>query len=109
MSKTNQVCITCAQRDTCQYYDPNRTLCVPVKVSDYGQFAGSLRPTIDWEQVRIQTAMYAMQGQLANQVLTENMIESVENVADFPKVLANASARFADALVAELQKKGGKQ
>ena len=63
--------------------------------------------TIDLEQVRIQAAMYAMQGQLANQVLTENMIESVENVADFPKVLANASVRFANALVAELQKKGG--
>ena len=60
--------------------------------------------TIDWEQVRIQAAMYAMQGQLANQVLTENMIESVENVADFPKVVANASVRFADALVAELKK-----
>jgi len=60
--------------------------------------------TIDWEQVRIQAAMYAMQGQLANQVLTENMIESVENVTDFPKVVANASVRFADALVAELKK-----
>ncbi len=62
--------------------------------------------TIDWEQVRIQAAMYAMQGQLANQVLTENMIESVENVANFPKVVANASVRFADALIEEL-KKGG--
>jgi hypothetical protein len=62
--------------------------------------------TIDWAQVRIQAAMYAMQGQLANQVLTENMIESVENVANFPKVVANASVRFADALIEEL-KKGG--
>ena len=60
--------------------------------------------TIDWEQVRIQAAMYAMQGQLANQVLTENMIESVENVANFPKVVANASVRFADALIEELKK-----
>lgn len=57
-----------------------------------------------WEQVRINAAMYAMQGQLANQVLTENMIESVENVANFPKVVANASVRFADALVAELKR-----
>lgn len=62
---------------------------------------------IDWQQVRIQAAIAAMQGQLANQVLTENMIESVENVADFPKVVANASVRIADALIAELQKKGG--
>jgi len=60
----------------------------------------------DWEEARIQAAMYAMQGQLANQVLTENMIESVENVANFPKVVANASVRFADALIEEL-KKGG--
>lgn len=62
---------------------------------------------LDWQQVRIQAAIAAMQGQLANQVLTENMIESVENVADFPKVVANASVRFADALITELQKKGG--
>lgn len=62
--------------------------------------------TIDWQSVRIQAAIAAMQGQLANQILTENMIESVENVADFPKVAANASVRIADALIAEL-KKGG--
>ena len=60
----------------------------------------------DWQQVRIQAAIAAMQGQLANQVLTENMIESVENVDNFPKVVANASVRIADALIAELQKKG---
>ena len=62
----------------------------------------------DWQHYRIQAAIAAMQGQLANQVLTENMIESVENVADFPKVVANASVRIADALIAELQKKGGR-
>ena len=28
--------VTCTQRDICQYYDTNRTICVPVKVSDYG-------------------------------------------------------------------------
>jgi len=61
--------------------------------------------TTDWQQVRIQATIAAMQGQLANQVLTDNMIESVENVADFPKVVANASVRIADALIAELQKK----
>jgi hypothetical protein len=54
----------------------------------------------------IMTDIAAMQGQLANHVLTENMIESVENVANFPKVVANASVRFADDLIAEL-KKGG--
>ena len=61
--------------------------------------------TTDWQQVRIRATIAAMQGQLANQVLTDNMIESVENVADFPKVVANASVRIADALIAELQKK----
>ena len=61
-----------------------------------------------WQQVRIQASIAAMQGQLANHVLTENMIESVENVANFPKVVANASVRIADALVEEL-KKGGEQ
>lgn len=59
-----------------------------------------------WQQVRIQAAIAAMQGQLANQILTENMIESVVDVANFPKVVANTSVRIADALVAEL-KKGG--
>lgn len=58
---------------------------------------------LDWQQVCTQAAIAAMQGQLANHVLTENMIESVEDVANFPKVVANASVRFADALVAELK------
>lgn len=58
--------MTYTQRDTCQYFDPNRTICVLVKVSDYGQFAGSLQPTIDWQHYRIQAAIAAMQGMLAN-------------------------------------------
>lgn len=65
-----------------------------------------LSETIDWQHYRIQASIAAMQGQLANQILTENMIESVVDVANFPKVVANASVRIADALVAEL-KKGG--
>lgn len=94
MSKTNQVCITCTQRDICQYYDPNRTLCVPVKVGDYGQFAGSLKQsTIDWQHYRIQAAIAAMQT-------VDNHVSPVEE-------LAKRCVRYADALIEEL--KGGEQ
>ena len=92
MSKTNQVCITCTQRDTCQYYDPNRTLCVPVKVSDYVQFAGSLQPTIDWQQVRINAAIAAMQGML------------IGDTAPHDAALSISAVELADALVAELKR-----
>ena len=76
-------------------------------VDDYAtEKVSYVQMPIDWQHYRIQAAIAAMQGQLANQILTENMIESVENVADFPKVAVNASVRIADALIAEL-KKGG--
>lgn len=94
MSNTNQVCITCTQRDACQYYDPNRTICVPVKVSDYGQFAGSLQPTIDWQHYRIDAAIAAM-----------NIVKGAYNIHDDIEQLVRHSVRIADALVAELQKK----
>ena len=98
MSKTNQVCITCTQRDTCQYYDTNRTICVPVKVSDYGQFAGSLQPTIDWRQVRIQAAIAAMQAELSN---PSNVFMACE---DKKAIIVKRSVGYADALVAELKR-----
>jgi hypothetical protein len=69
------------------------------------EVAGMNKEREYWQHYRTQAAIAAMQGQLANQVLTDNMIESVENVADFPKVVANESVRIADALIAELQKK----
>lgn len=114
MSSTNQVCTTCAQRNTCQYYDPNRTLCVPVKVSDYGQLAGSLQPTIDWQHYRIQAAIAAMQGQLANDESVKQMIEIFDNVElpdktkAYMNLVAKSSVMLADALIAEL-KKGGQE
>ena len=87
MSKTNQVCITCAQRDICQYYDPNRTFCVPVKVSDYGQFAGSLQSTIDWQQARITIAAHIAGGLAQRGVFS-----------------ATKTVEWTDALIEELQK-----
>lgn len=97
MSKTNQVCITCTQRDTCQYYDPNRTICVPVKVSDYGQFAGSLQPTIDWQHYRIQAAIAAM----------PIVADEDYSVRNEQHLIVKYAVQLADALIAELQKKGG--
>ena len=111
MSKTNQICITCTQRDTCQYYDPNRTICVPVKVSDYGQFAGSLQPTIDWQHYRIKAAIAAMQGQLANDESVNQMIETLDYASlpdktkAYMNLVAQSSVMLADALIEELQKK----
>lgn len=52
--------------------------------------------TIDWNQVRIQAAIAAMQGQLSNVSLYNE-----------PEQLAEYSLKCADALVAELKEKGG--
>lgn len=65
----------------------------------------------DWQQVRIQAAMYAMQGMLANPQTFEQ-IEHDERYkeirgGDKVQLVAMASVMYADALVAELQKKGG--
>lgn len=104
MSKTNQVCITCTQKDSCQYYDPNRTNCVPLKVSDYGQFAGSLQTTIDWRHYRIQAAIAAMQGMLAN---PKHHDVQVESGVPFSNFYAINAVMYADALIEELKKGGG--
>ena len=95
MSKTNQICITCTQRDTCQYYDQNRTICVPVKESDYGQFAGSLQSTIDWQHYRIQAAIAAMQS----------IADSLGSIDYNKELIAKHAVELADALISELQKK----
>lgn len=89
-----KICITCTQRDTCQYYDPNRTICVPVKVSDYVQFAGSLQPTIDWQQVHINTAIRL------TCVLSEKMLGAGYSERE----IAKQAVELADALVEELKK-----
>lgn len=100
MSNTNQVCITCTQRDGCQYYDPNRTLCVPVKVSDYGQFAGSFlkQSTIDWQHYRIQASI-----ELACR------LDYMLRAGYSEQQVAERAVKITDALIAELQKKGDEQ
>lgn len=96
MSRTNQICITCIQRDTCQYYDPNRTICVPVKVSDYVQFAGSLQPTIDWQQVRTNAAVK----------LTCALSEKMLAAGYSERQIVKQAVWLADVLVNELKKRG---
>jgi hypothetical protein len=89
------VCITCTQRDSCQYYDPNRTFCAPVKVIDYGQFSGPLKqPTVDWQHYRIQAAIAAL-----------DIVKGAYNIHDDVEQLVQHAVRIADALIKEL--KGG--
>lgn len=111
MSETNQVCVTCTQRDTCQYYDPNRTICVPVKVSDYEQFAGSLQSTIDWQHYRIKAAIAAMQGMvISDAYCNEEPVGPAYQIKRrkwAPARIVQEAVVYADFLIAELQKKGG--
>ena len=55
--------------------------------------------TIDWEQVRIQAAIAAMQAELSN---PSNVFMACE---DKKAIIVKRSVDYADALVAELQKK----
>lgn len=54
------------------------------------------RVDIDWQQVRIQAAIAAM-----------NIVKGAYNVHNDIECLVHHSVKLADALVAELQKKGG--
>lgn len=69
----------------------------------------------DWQQARIQAAIAAMQGQLSNDESVKQMIETLDSVAlpdktkAYMNLVARSSVMLADALVAELQKKGGEQ
>lgn len=69
------------------------------------------RVDVDWQQVRIQAAIAAMQGMLANPQTFEQIDndEGYKEVCggDKTKIVARVSVMYADALVAELQKKGG--
>ncbi len=47
MKKTN-VCVDCPQKHICQFYDPSRTNCVPVRVGDWGQYGCEQQTHIDW-------------------------------------------------------------
>ena len=69
--------------------------------------------TIDWNQVRIQAAIAAMQGmiisdvyadiEISNQMTYEKSRKKWDNIK-----IAKAAVAHADALVAELKKGGGK-
>ena len=122
MSKTNQICITCTQRDTCQYYDQNRTICVPVmteqemqqqiaieqgKVNALRQEVADMNKEREyWQHYRIQAAIAAIQGLVSNEIHLNHADKVAEekgiNTSTF---LAKCAIDIADALVAELQKK----
>ena len=67
--------------------------------------------TTDWQQVRIQATIAAMQGQLANDESVNQMIESFDYASlpdktkDYMNLVAQSSVMLADALISELQKK----
>lgn len=65
----------------------------------------------DWQHYRIQAAIAAMQGQLANDESVKQMIETLDYVSlpdktkAYMNLVAQSSVMLADALIAELQKK----
>ncbi len=65
--------------------------------------------TIDWEQVRIQIAIAAMQGMIANPQTFEQLVhdKGYKEIrgGDKSQIIAIASVMYADALIEEL--KGG--
>ena len=67
----------------------------------------------DWEEARINAAIAAMQGQLANDESVKQMIETLDYASlpdktkAYMNLVAQSSVMLADALIAELQKKGG--
>lgn len=98
MSKTNQVCICCEARDNCPHYDTRRTVCVPVKCTDWEDFS-TIQDTTDWQHYRIQAAIAAMQAELSNPNNTFMMCE------DKRAIIVRRSVAYADFLIAKLQKK----
>ena len=84
------------------------------KVNELRQEVASMNKEREyWQQVRIQAAIAAMQGQLSNDESVKQMIETLDSVAlpdktkAYMNLVARSSVMLADALVAELQKKGG--
>jgi hypothetical protein len=62
-------------------------------VSDYVQFAGSLKQsTIDWQHYRIQAAIAAM-----------DIVKGAYNIHDDVEQLVQHAVRIADALIKELK------
>ena len=64
----------------------------------------------DWQHYRIQAAIAAMQGMIANPQTFEQLVrdKGYKEIrgGDKSQIIAIASVMYADALIAELQKKG---
>lgn len=79
--------------------DGSTKLDCPAYITDSGRrfhaFSLEFEKEVDWEQVRIQAAIAAMQGILANERRIGNSIDT-----------AHYSIKYADALIEELKKKG---
>lgn len=110
MSMTNQICITCTQRDTCQYYCPNRTICARVMTEQEMQFeliksqekVNALRQEVAamnkeyeyWRQVHINTAIRL------TCVLSEKMLGAGYS----EKQIVKQAIELANVLVEELKR-----
>lgn len=65
---------------------------------------GSTEKPIDWQQVRIQAAIAAMQGMLSNDCSVQSVMDMSEKVHRLPSdILATMAVSQADALVKELK------
>jgi hypothetical protein len=62
----------------------------------------------DWEEVRIQAAIAAMQGLISGNIYTSSTIRlAQERGQSGTEFIAQMATEFADDLIEELQKKGG--
>lgn len=99
------------------YNNPGMGMCSLCKDANGGLHYIAIRnlevidftPTIDWQHYRIQAAIAAMQAVLTNyEYYAEGIKTECENSnTTRPKVVAFMARELADALVEELQKKGG--
>lgn len=65
---------------------------------------GSIEKPIDWQQVRIQAAIAAMQGMLSNDCSVQSVMDMSEKAHRLPSdILATMAVSQADALVEELK------
>lgn len=65
---------------------------------------GSIEKPIDWQQVRIQAAIAAMQGMLSNDCSVQSVMDMSEKVHRLPSdILATMAVSQADALIEELK------
>lgn len=65
---------------------------------------GSTEKPIDWQKVRIQAAIAAMQGMLSNDCSVQSVMDMSEKVHRLPSdILATMAVSQADALVKELK------